>query len=518
MGLFDNLLNRRHRALAPRIPVATLPGGGRSSQESLTTITKGLASYLSYWDGVEPALPPSYLDQIARISLVNPDMSQALNNWVALGNPGHDLVITGDENIVQAAHQRINAKAVSLARHTAGIDGLVNKYLEQVALTGAISSEDVVTLGSNPGVEEVVIVPVRQIRFRREGDQYVPYQLPDKGDEIRLNPVTYRYLAFMTIENSPYAKPPMLAALEPILDQHEMKKNIQFIIRKFGLFGLISASVTPPKREVGETVNEYQKRVQDYLSEVLKAFKENFQEGMAVYTSDITVERTNLTSDARGVQEIFRMNEEQVFSGLGSDASMHGRTYSTTETYARVVYDLLQRHVEGFQRPVKRRIERTYQLDLALAGIPVEQVTLHFNRARSQDPLTDARAQDLAWRVLREKVETGLVDPNNAARELGYDGWNDVSRITFAGGAKLKHDPQRRMVAPLERSHRFRFDKFAQRYLYRRPHIDLSTGTIDKRNESPIADGRPDSRETTIEDWLRQDLVAGRQLTETEED
>ncbi len=518
MGLFDHLRNRRKRVLAAAIPVAALPGGGRSSQESLATITKGLASYLSYWDGVEPALPSSYLDQIARISLVNPDMSQALSNWVALGNPGHDLVITGDQDIVPAAHRRINAKAVSLARHTAGIDGLVNKYLEQVALTGAISSEDVVALGSNPGVDEVVIVPVRQIRFRREGDQYVPYQLPDQGDEIRLNPVTYRYLAFMTIENSPYAKPPMLAALEPILNQHEMKKNIQFIIKKFGLFGLISASVTPPKREVRETANEYQKRVQAYLADVLKAFKENFQEGMAVYTSDISVERTNLTSDARGVQEIFRMNEEQVFSGLGSDASMHGRTYSTTETYARVVFNLLQRHVEGFQRPVKRRIERTYQLDLALAGIPVEQVTLHFHRARSQDPLTDARAQDLAWRVLREKVETGLVDPNAAARELGYDGWNDASRITFAGGAKLLPGHQRTLSAPLERFHRFRFDQFAQRYFHRRPHIDLTVGAGDNGNGSAVADGWPHTGETTVEDWLRKDLATGHQLTESEED
>ncbi|MEE9466380.1 MAG: hypothetical protein V3W14_12505 [Candidatus Neomarinimicrobiota bacterium] len=98
MGLFDSLRRgRRRRTLAADIPVAALPGGGRSSQESASTLSGGLASYLSYWDGVEPTLPPSYLDQIARIAIVNPDMSQALSNWVSLGNPGHDLMITGDD-------------------------------------------------------------------------------------------------------------------------------------------------------------------------------------------------------------------------------------------------------------------------------------------------------------------------------------------------------------------------------------------------------------------------------------
>ncbi|MEE9466381.1 MAG: hypothetical protein V3W14_12510 [Candidatus Neomarinimicrobiota bacterium] len=414
---------------------------------------------------------------------------------------------------MEAAYRRINVKAASLARHTAGIDGLVNKYLEQVALTGAISSEDVVSLGSDPGVSEVVIVPVRQIRFRREGNQYVPYQLPEKGDEIRLNPVTYRYLAFMTIENSPYAKPPMLAALEPILDQREMKKNMQFIIRKFGLFGLISASVTPPKREIAETADEYQKRVRIYLAEVLKAFKQNFQEGLAVYTNDISVERTNLTTDARGVQELFRLNEEQVFSGLGSDSAMHGRTYSTTETYARVVYHLLQRHVEGFQRPVKRRIERTYQLDLALAGIPVENVSLHFHRPRSQDPLNDARAQEVAWRVMREKVETGLIDPDSAARELGYDAWEDAGRIPFAGGARLEFHRERALTTQAEQAHRFRFDQLAQRYRHCRPRIELTA-----KSTQPAISNTANGHTSTADEWLQVKTTMDQQLPAFEED
>lgn len=505
MGLRDFLRpGRSRKGLEASIPSAALPKGGRSSRESQHTLLAGIASYLAYWDGVEPLLPPGYLEQIVRIAVVNPDMSQAVSNWVAIGNPGHDLIIVGEDEAVAAAERRLNVKARSLARHTAGIDGLVNKYLEQVALTGAISSEDVVTLGPvGSGVEQVVIVPTSQIRFKRKGAEYVPYQLVD-GEELPLNPITYRYLAHMTIENSPYAKPPMVAAIEPILDQRTMKKNLQFVLKKFGLFGLISAAVTPPNRELRETEDEYQKRVQSYLKEVLEAFKENFHEGLAVYTNDIKVERTNLTTDARGVQEIFRLNEEQVFSGLGSDPAMHGRTYSTTETYARVVYNLLVRHAESFQRPVKRRIERTYQLDLALAGIPIEEVSLHFHQAKSQDPFTEARARQVAWRVVREKVEAGLLNPDTAARELGYDDWHDVTRIKFSDSTHLQRVDGKPIPQSLNKGlHRFRFESFTQRYRHVRPRLALSSpASPGERAMLSEKNGKTEQPQgAAIEDW-----------------
>jgi len=497
MGLLDLLRLRRQRLEAPSIPEAALPPGGRSSIDSPNTLMGGMAAYLREWDGIEPLLPPEYLDQIVRMAVINPDMSQAVSNWVALGNPGHDLVLVGDPEIMDGAYRRLNRKARTLAPHTAGIDGLVNKYLEQVATTGAISSEDVVRLGSDPGVSHVAIVPPTQIRFRREGQQYVPYQQLGL-EEVALNPITYRYLAYMTIENSPYAKPPMVAAIEPILDQRRMKKNLQFILKKFGLFGLISAAVTPPKQEPRETWEEYQKRVQGHLQDVLRAFKENFHEGMAVHTDNIKVERTNVTSDARGIQELFRLNEEQVFSGLGTVPAMHGRTYSTTETYARVVYGLLLRQTEGFQRPVKRRIERTYQLDLALAGIPVEDVSLHFHKARSQDPLTDARARQLEWQVLREKVETGLVDPDSAARALGYDRWEDATQIKFSGDKNLQRFPALTTTLPLEeRLHRLVFDTAGQRYRPVRRRVALELA-----DHSAGGSCNPAGEGNTVEKWL----------------
>jgi hypothetical protein len=196
------------------------------------------------------------------------------------------------------------------------------------------------------------------------------------------------------------------------------------------------------------------------------------------------VERTNLTTDARGVQDIFRLNEEQLFSGLGTDPAMHGRTYSTTETYARVVYNLLLRQAESFQRPVKRRIERTYRLDLALAGIRVEDVSLYFQKAESRDPLNEARARQVAWQTIREKVEAGLLDPDSAARELGHDSWYDVRPMAASGDTAAA---MKQTIA--EQLHRFRYDRGGQRYRYIRPGVVWYRSTDVKRNGSTARNG-----------------------------
>jgi hypothetical protein len=69
-----------------------------------------------------------------------------------------------------------------------------------------------------------------------------------------------------------------------------------------------------------------------------------------------------------GVYELNRMSEEQVFSGMGTYPAFHGRTDSTTETFADVVYYMLTAQVANMQRVVKRRQELTYMLDLGSAG------------------------------------------------------------------------------------------------------------------------------------------------------
>jgi hypothetical protein len=340
-----------------------LPDAGRSSEETLSDM---MSAFTSGFGSVSPVINFEMLKTLKCFWIYNPDFSQYIVNIVNLGNPGHQLAVDArNDATAEAAVERLNEAASRIYRIGVGVDGLINQYLTSVAWSGAISSEDVVDFAGRR-VEKVVIVPVEQIRFRynAERDAYEPHQRALNFRNrttasapfglIPLNPETYKYYALSTIENSPYAKPPGTAAVEAILEgQKPIMQNIQYMAQKIGLLGLVTASVVPPPRKPSETEAEYTRRAKDYLQAVTKTLEGNFSKGLLVTFRDQKLEHTNITDGAQGVYDLNRMSEEQVFSGLGAQPGFHGRTDSTTETFADVVYYLLVAQVANMQRSPK---------------------------------------------------------------------------------------------------------------------------------------------------------------------
>jgi hypothetical protein len=180
-----------------------LPDAGRSSEE---TLGSRLSSYANQFGSVSPVIDWDMLATLKRLWLFNPDFSQYVANLVNLGNPGHDLLINA--KTAQAAEQvtaRLNELATRAYQNGAGVDGLLNAYVAQIAWSGALSSEDVVDFAGRR-ISEVVLVPVETIRFRYEEGEYRPYQRGRTFGAgrtafglIPLNPNTYRYYALQTV-------------------------------------------------------------------------------------------------------------------------------------------------------------------------------------------------------------------------------------------------------------------------------------------------------------------------------
>jgi hypothetical protein len=195
---------------------------------------------------------------------------------------------------------------------------------------------------------------------------------------------------------------------------------------------------------------------------VKEALDQNFNKGLLVTYRDQKIEHANVAADARGAYDLWRMNEEQVMSGVGMQPAFFGRTDSTTETYAEVVYNLLLAQVGNIQRLVKRRQEATYRLDLLLGGSEVKSVSLSFNRAHARSPLQEAQADHVRVQTAIEKVRAGIISADDAARELGYEGAWDAEL------AAQSHEALRaiRGVTSSERHCRavFRFDPGSQSY------------------------------------------------------
>lgn len=465
-----------------------LPPSGRSSDESLNGLINGsLANYSS----VSPIVDFESLKLLKNFAIFNPDVSQFCQNIINLANTGHTIQIDAkSDSTAEAALNRLNETAARIYRNGAGVDGLMNAYLFQIAWSGALSSEDVVNIVGRR-VEHTVLVPVEQIRFRydRAEDRYVPFQRPanflgtNRRDAFGLIPLhaeTYRYYALQTVENSPYAKPPASAAIETIIEsQKPILENIQFIAQKFGLLGLFTASLTPPPKKPNETQSEYEARAVNYRSSVLTALSTELRKGLLVAFRDQKIEHTNIAEGANGVYDLNRISEEQVMSGLAMQPAFFGRTDSTTETYADVVYSLLLAQVHNIQRLVKRRQEQTYRLDLRLGGLEVEGVSIKFNRAFSRNVLDENNAEQIKWRTVLEQVKNGLIMPDEAAQELGHETWFDEDLIGDGAGANLTQLFAKMQNRKIE-TFSFRFKKDAQKYDFVRPTINLLSATTEE--------------------------------------
>jgi hypothetical protein len=472
-----------------------LPDDGRSSVES--TLSGRIGSALTLFGSVSPIFDPDMLRVLKLFSILNPDFSQYVQNLVNLGNTGHKITVEAkDSGRAEAALTRVNEAAQRLYPNGAGVDGLINAYLRQIAVFGALSSEDVVDLRARR-VDQVAIVPVEEIRFRYLDGRYVPHQQPRAGFAharsalglIPLHPETYHYYALLTLENSPYAIPPGSAAVTAITGpQTDMLENIKYIAKKLGILGLISVACTPPPKLPNEDQNTYNSRAQKYLASVRKVFDNNFVKGLLVHFRDQKIEHTNVASDARGAYDIWKIVEEQVMSGLAMPPAFFGRTDSTTETYAGVVYNLLTSQVGNIQRLAKRRQEQTYRLDLRLGGIEVDGLSLGFNRAHALQPLAEAQAEKARVETVLLKAEAGIISPDEAAQELGYESAFDPELLSSHPEAA---NSMRRMKVGAGRAlptmtATFHFDRSAQRYRFVPQRIELNSVPVEVDTFVPV--------------------------------
>ncbi len=477
-----------------RIDGVELPNEGRSSVEKQDGLLIGAIALGS----VIPKIPFETLRILEQLSICNADFSQMVGNIVALGNTGHDITVDAPtESATDAALSRLNESASRLMPNGAGIDGLINSYLRQTAVFGAISSEDVIDFAGRR-VEKVVIVPVEQIRFVYVDGQYQPHQQPNtlmgltrgRGPMglIPLNANTYRYYALDTIENSPYARPPAVAAVDILQGpQKDAIDNIKYILQKFGLLGFVTAKVARDKPRSGESDEAYKSRMQSFLQNARDLLTSSLHRGLLIAFDNFKFEHSNVTSDGRGAGEVYQVVEELAFSGMGSMAAFHGRNYTTTETFADVIYNILVSQMTNHQRLAKRRVERTYDLDLLLAGIPVDDVSVTFNRAESRNELQKAQADQIRQEMALNRAARGITGPDECAQEMGYDKAFDPELLS--SHPKVAEALSARKMSGLTRpsvTATCRFDRSSQRYRLVSSRIEIAGAPVGAEDANVI--------------------------------
>jgi hypothetical protein len=402
--------------------------GLESSADFVFSLFNSVAplSYMLSWE---------VLDYVEIIARWNPDFSQAVDNIKTLSNSGHNLFVDhSSSNKAEKIKERLTEKARTIQEPHGGIDGLISKLLDQAATFGAMCGEWIVNEELTDVIDFIDVNP-KTIRYFWEDDHWAPYQKVTRaqaeeakakgqkirnGDCVKLNELTFHYYAFDAAPGSPYGTPPFIAALQGIGIQNDMISNMAKIVKKVSLLGMVDIKIERLQPKRNESGDEYMTRASAFLDEYAKAIQDMMDGGGLAHFDDAEVVGKPMTGNAAGATAIFKQNEELIFSGLKSMPSVQGRSYSTTETYAGVAYDIIIRNTQKFQRAAKRMIESGYWLMVTLWGETPKSISIEFNPNKSLHRLQDAQALVLEIKTALMLWATGIIDQQGFAQLLGY--------------------------------------------------------------------------------------------------
>ena len=417
---------------AVKAPVSSVAAG-----PGVTNVSASVKGLFNSYAPLGYMLPWEVLDYVELLATYNPDYSQAVDNIKTLANSGHELFVGANSDLkARQIKGLLEEVARTVQNNHGGVDGVIDKLLDQAATFGAMCGEWVLSEDLTRVVEFVDISP-KSIRFFWDKDKgrYTPWQKVTAAQEVEarrngqrtmggcveLNELTFHYYAFDAMPESPYGTPPYLAALPNIAIQRDMIANMSQIVKKIGLLGIIDVTVQQVPPMPGESPEDYMTRAGSYLDEYAEVVEQMVRDGGMVHFDDVEIKATNLAGNAAGATNIFKQNEELIFSGLKSMPSVQGRSYSTTETYAGVAYDIIIRNTRKYQRAVKRMIESGYWLAASLAGYTPTDLTIKFNENKTLHRLQDAQSEALEIKNALTLWVLGIIDQVMMAQRLGHD-------------------------------------------------------------------------------------------------
>jgi len=433
MGFFDRF--RKEKV----ITYASSPiEGGRVSVDEDLSVGQIFTYLTNMYGSMALSLPFELYDYVELMAIYNADFSQAVDNVKNLANPGFNILVNSKDDNKAAEYRRLlTLKERTLKPKFGGFHGIANGLVKQGAVYGAMCGEWIANADLTDIVDFVFLNP-KNIRFfwDKEEQDWHPYQKVNmmqidmakkRGQEIRnldcirLNTTTFLYYNAFAINNNPYGIPPFISALEPLGIQRQLINNLKSITKKMGMLGILEVVIEKLPMEAEETFNQYLERCQKFLQNYQGLIQNMVNEGGIVHFDDSEVKMISIAEKAEGAEKLFTLNEEQAFSGLHTLPSVQGRSYSTTETYANVSYEILLRSIGDFTMGAKYIIEQGCWLMDRVWGVGVDEITLDFVENKAVNQLQKAQAEAISINNDLALWRNKILNQTNVAQRHGID-------------------------------------------------------------------------------------------------
>lgn len=377
---------------------------------------------------VTPSFRTELIPLIRALYKVNPDMSIAIQDMFKLANTGHSINFPNNSP-EEAAKMRAHLENASKgwSRYTAGMDGLVNKFIVQSLVGGAMSFEAVPNKDLT-GLSTIVFINPENVIFKREQDGvYHPYQINkfrvtnEKPQYIKLNNETYKYVASYNDTDEPYGVPPFMAGLDSIKTQADLRTNFKNIMEIMGMVGFLEASMEKPARRANESEHAYIGRLNKTLRDLKKNIREGMKDGVVVGFKDDHEFKLNSTSATlQNIDIPWNQNQQSVANGLGIHGNLIGLSNSSTEGGAGIMLSKLISQLKNIQMMLKYALEFIYALELRLAGFNNKGVDVSFGTSTISDELKVQQGLEYKLRNLVILYNQGIISQEQFAWAMGY--------------------------------------------------------------------------------------------------
>ena len=401
-----------------RVSVPNDPNGS-----TMVTVLKDLTQL------VTPSFRTELIPLIRDLYKINPDMSIAIQDMFKLTNTGHEIDFPNNTES-EASKMRNHLKEVSKkwSKYTAGIDGLVNKFIVQSFVGGAISIE-AVPKSDLGGLATIVFINPEDVIFKRENNGvYHPYQLNrfkvtnDKPDYIKLNTETYIYVGTYNDTDEPYGIPPFMAGLDSIKTQHDLRENFKNIMELMGMVGFLEATMEKPNRKSSESDDAYSRRLTNLLKVLKTNIKNGMKDGVVVGFKDEHEFKLNSTSASlQNIDIPWNQNQQSVANGLGVNGNLIGMNISNSEGGQGIMLSKLISQLKNIQMMVTHVLEFIYALELRLAGFNNKGIKVSFGTSTISDELKVQQGIEYKLRNLVTLYNQGIISQTQFAWAMGYE-------------------------------------------------------------------------------------------------
>lgn len=388
-------------------------------------------------------------DKLYYLAKYDEDISYAVDNVVRLGNT--EITIKFDDSVSDRQAQQMRQSIIDNEKHwyKGGRPMLVNSLLRQAYITGAVSGEGQPKANLSE-LDKVVLLSPKWVymkwnKLERDYDEYQVnvygsfhnMDIPAAdwhGVYHKLNKFTYRYIAGSRDEDKPYAISPLLASLEAVCIEGDMKSNLSQIVKRLGLLGFLNVVLNAPSRrgasngQSAETPEEYQTRVNNYLKAQIPEIEKGFSNGYVVGLKQI-IEGTEVktdfdlkptTSDTAGAKALFELVQTMKSAGAKQNPVFLGKNFSTTEALAKVLLIAFTAQLTNYQEIVAQFLEHIYTLHLRLQGFQFKSLDVEFGQPVLQDAKTKYEGENAKFDLHKKEYDAGLISQTRFAQLQGY--------------------------------------------------------------------------------------------------